>query len=65
MQQHRHIYDLLVATFRQQIEPMLEEYKQTLYDMTELEAKHYFQEGYRAAQERQSHEESSPTIPLS
>lgn len=65
MKQHHHFYDLLVATFGQQIEPLLEEYTQTLYDMTELETKHFFQEGYHAAQERQNHEESTPAVPLS
>lgn len=49
-----HLYDLLVATFGSQIEALLNDYTDTLFEEMECEAQHYFQEGYRAAQQEQS-----------
>lgn len=43
------LYDLLVATFGPKVVPMLDDYTDTLFDQMELEAQHFFQEGYRAA----------------
>lgn len=49
--QQDHIRDLLMGTFGDRILPLLEDYTDALFDEMECEAKHYFQEGYRAAKQ--------------
>ncbi len=44
-----HIRELLIATFGEGVAALLEDYAGTFYDEMELEARHFFQEGYRAA----------------
>lgn len=46
--QQEHLRDLLMGTFGRSILPLLDDYTGTLFDEMECEAKHYFQEGYRA-----------------
>ncbi len=40
---------LLANLFGKSILPILEEYTETLYEEMELEAQHFFEQGYRAA----------------
>ncbi len=49
MRRQEHIRRLLIATFGEGAAALLEDYAGTFYDETELEAQHFFQEGYRAA----------------
>lgn len=42
------ILELLTDTFGPQITPLLNEYTAAMYDMIELEARHYFAQGYLA-----------------
>lgn len=44
-----HIRELLIATFGEGVAALLEDYAGAFYDEMELEARHFFQEGYRAA----------------
>lgn len=44
------LYDLLTGTFGQSVLPLLDAYTDTLFDEMECEARHYFREGYLAAQ---------------
>ncbi len=50
MREQEQIRDLLIATFGEEVVSLLNDYTTTLYDEMELEAQHFFQEGYRAAQ---------------
>lgn len=40
---------LIVETFGEHVFPLLEEYTACLYDEMELEARHYFEQGYLMA----------------
>lgn len=44
------LYDLLVDTFGESLAPLLNDYTNTLFEEMELEAQHFFQEGFRAGQ---------------
>ena len=39
--------NLMADTFGKEILPLLEEYTSAIYEEMELEAKHYFEQGYR------------------
>lgn len=49
MQRQEHLQDLLIATFGKGVIALLDDYTGTLYEEMELEAQHFFQEGYWAA----------------
>lgn len=49
MMRQEHVTDLLVATFGEGVRALLDDYTGTLYEEMELEAQHFFQEGYRMA----------------
>lgn len=52
MEQQGRLFDLLIATFGAEITPLLNDYTGTLYEEMELEAQHYFREGFRIAREQ-------------
>ena len=49
MSRQEHIGDLMEATFGEGVRALLDDYTGTLYEEMELEAQHFFQEGYRMA----------------
>ena len=51
-QRRAHIHDLLISMFGARIQGLLDDYTAMLYEEMELEAQHYFQEGYRMAQKQ-------------
>lgn len=53
MSRQEHITELLVGTFGEGVRALLDDYTGALYEEMELEAQHFFQEGYRMAKKDQ------------
>lgn len=49
------IRTLITEMFGPSILPLLEEYTDAIYEEMELEARHYFEQGYRMRNERREH----------
>lgn len=59
--QQRDLYGLMIATFGKSLASMLNNYTDTLFDEMELEAQHFFREGFRAG--RSLNQSQTPPLP--